>query len=315
MQERYGPQFESKALELVAKRVSAASGDMRTAMSICDTATCHAARLSRNKPTSASDSSVSVLDSKAETSGAITVSQIAVALAECCSGANAQTQMQVSAIRALPGQQQLLLCTLAIARGNAIATSPATRLPSQTFVSTSKPLPSVFHQRSILSTGAARTTPGKPRLATPQGTPRKMPFRAFGLATTPQATKSLNKAFPMADNDLLVTPSSAPSTMHGAATSPNVRKSDMSLQMVYTKYKAAAREAGFALVDMSQLQAMVSALQESGLLETRGFAKTSGRVAPRNGDKYRVSLAVSTTDVKHALSESRMLQPLVQQLP
>ena len=224
----------------------------------------------------------------------ITVSQAAAALKECCSGASAQMQKQVNAIKGLPGQQQLLLCTLAIARGDAIARPAASMQPS---LQTPKPISSIFAARTPL---AKMSTPLQSKASAP---------KPFGLSTTPCTQKCVSRAFPMADTEILATPSSCPPTTPKTPATPAAaaRKSSMPLPLVYTKYKAAAREAGFALVDMSQLQEMVSALQESGLLESKG-------ALVKRGEKL-VSLAVGTADVKHALAESRMLQPLIQKLP
>lgn len=281
MQERYCDKFEAKALELVAKRVSAATGDMRTAINMCDTAVYRAARAARAA-------------GKHAAPALITVSQAASALAECCSGASAQTQKQINAIKGLPGQQQLLLCTLAIARGNAIVPTAVEPQPSPLL--TPKPLSSIFPARAPF--GRSPVTPLQCRAA---------PSTPFGLAATPQTGKATNRAFPMADAEILPTPTSAPPTSKATPATPIAGKAAMSLPLVYSKYKAAAREAGFALVDMSQLKEMVGALQESGLLEAKSAVVQRG--------ERMVSLAVGTADVKHALAESRMLQPLVALLP
>jgi CDC6, C terminal winged helix domain len=308
VQERYPRRFEDKALQLVAKRVSAVSGDMRSAISICDTACCQAARASRGDLSTAEHAGMagtSVLSA----SDLISVSAVAAALQECCSGASAQTRTQVAAIKDLPAQQQLLLCTLAIARSGAVPLSSASSTPVALATPTKfrKPLSASFPVLSALKRNSKGAALGKP----PRTPVLQRNTQGFGLARTPTATKAVNISFPRADDDVLVTPTSQIATPKTSATpSPGMaRNSDLSMQEVYSKYKRGAHDAGLAKVDMSQVQAMVSALQGSGLLETRS-APGAKQVANR-----RVSLAVSATDVKHALADNRMLRLLVQHLP
>lgn len=301
--------FEAKALELVARRVSAASGDMRAAISACDTA---ASKLKRNAmaPSALFENN----QSASHPMRLITVAQVADALKACGSGASAQASTQVAAIQELPAQQQLLLCTLAIARGTvahaAAAGSPAQCTPTAQL--SQQPLSVQFKTTSGLGrfdmSGVPRALPKTPQTQMKAGP-------GFGLGSTLGASPSANRAFPRADDEMLVTPDTAPATPktaagHGrAAASPSAQKSDLPMQTVYNRYKAAAKEAGFAALDMSQLQAMAHALQESGLLQSRRAVGT------KSAASKRLSLAVSTDDVKHALHENRMLQALVTQLP
>jgi hypothetical protein len=293
VQERYAERIETKGLELVAKRISAVSGDMRTAISVCETALVRCARTAQPAM-------------QGSTTGAVAVNLIASALQECRSGGSAQSQTQVAAIRALPGQQQLLLCTLAIARASALPAHPST--PTSPVVNTpgnAKPtLQSMFAIRSGL--GKCMTAVRTPLSSYNQdtksvATPVKH-VSQFG-------TKITSKSFPIAEDGVLPTPTSTPPVAKAAMT---MRKADLTLQTVFQKYCAAAKEAGLAPVPMPQFQAIVGDLQASGLLETRGgvHLKTTSRV-----DRLRISLAVSTEDVKHALADTRMLHPLVQQLP
>ena len=294
---KYGADFELKALELVAKRVSAVSGDMRAAMFICNTARGLRARGQRSA-LSTLPQAVPQGSSTADQSGShITVSDVAAALKQCSSGGSAQACKQVAAIQGLPAQQQLLVCTMAIARSGAApprsepstpTLQPGSRLASQ-------PLSAHFPILSSLGKGRHVDAVGKA-----PGTPVLQHSRGFGLAGTPPLGKSVNKAFPRADDDTLVTPTSAYGTPKTAG-SPAARKADLSIDEVWSRYKAAAREAGLAQLSLQEVKAMLSALQVSGLLE----AQTG---------KERYTLAVGTTDVKHALAETRMLQVLVDQL-
>lgn len=297
MQERYADGIEGKALELVAKRVSAATGDMRTAISVCQTAI---TRSNARCPDGAAPGG----DTEAAQNSArlVSVGEVAAALQECRSGGSAQAQAQVASIRKLPGQQQLLLCTLAIARGGALAAAPAAaKSPPSSAAAT--PLRACFTVRSGLGKAAARTP-----LATLNG----------GKAGTPTGCKTptgkaANKAFPIADDAVLATPTSV-AVAGGARTlgAPAARVADLTMRDVFAKYSAAAREAGLAPVAMPQLQGIVGDLQSSGLLETRGGGVARGA---RGAAELRISLSVSTEDVKHALVDTRMLRPLVQQLP
>lgn len=124
VQEQYPRQFQPRALELIAKRISAATGDMRTALAVCNAARTAAARGVRqqssagaalgshsqscdpNQGTSldagGNSSSIDVQQAGCESgSGAantelISVSQAAEALRVCSSGGSAQAQVRIS---------------------------------------------------------------------------------------------------------------------------------------------------------------------------------------------------------------------------
>lgn len=86
----------------------------------------------------------------------------------------------------------------------------------------------------------------------------------------------------------------------------------MTLKAAFEKYKVRGQEAGIRVMGSSlQLESMVDDLKSAGLLEAAG--KKGGRAAPR--ENIQLQLCVSTDDVKHALSDNRMLLPLVCQLP
>jgi hypothetical protein len=304
LQERYADRIDNKGLELVAKRISAASGDMRAAMSVCETALARFVR--------AAEPAVSNAVRAAEpaaprpTTGCIPVSTIAAALQECRSGGSAQAQTQVAAIRALPGQQQLLLCTLAIARGSALPVQPSTPVPAA--VSTPLKAKPALHSAFAVRSGLGK---GKPAVRTPLGSrnPNLKGFTTPSKHVTPFSKTPTSMSFPMAEDSILPTPTSTPFAAKSASAA---RNADLTLHKVFQKYCAAAKEAGLAPVPMPQLQTIVGDLQASGLLETRGRVplKTTSRI-----DSLRIGLAVSTQDVKHALADTRMLQPLVRQLP
>ena len=70
-QERYQGQFQQRALELIAKRISAATGDMRTALAVCNAARAESPQGEE----------------------LISVSQVAEALRTCSSGGSVQAQV------------------------------------------------------------------------------------------------------------------------------------------------------------------------------------------------------------------------------
>ena len=228
-------------------------------------------------------------------------------------------QGHVARIQGLPTQQQLLLCTLAIARGAAQGAAPCASTPpapSSTLRGLqSKPttpglstgargsqLSTPMRQGSISSLLAARRTP----LAAVGGN------RGFGLgagSTAAVPKKSEFKSFPMPDDIPGLTPISASGT--GLAGKKNT-VATMTLKAAFEKYKMRGQEAGIKVMGSSlQLESMVDALKSEGLLEAAG--KKGGRAAPR--ENIQLQLCVSTDDVKHALSDNRMLMPLVCQLP
>jgi hypothetical protein len=120
-QEHYPGQFQTRALELIAKRISAATGDMRTALAVCNAARTAAARRV-SQPSAASAAVITQsqplgvnqdnsLDSTARCDAnraqvpccesgnfatnteLISVNQAAEALRVCCSGGSAQAQV------------------------------------------------------------------------------------------------------------------------------------------------------------------------------------------------------------------------------
>lgn len=230
-------------------------------------------------------------------------------------------QGHVARIQALPTQQQLLLCTLAIARGAAQGATPAAPTPSapaSTFralqllgAAPSTPTLSVGAQGSTLSTSmrqgsissllAARRTP----LAAVGGN------RGFGLAggSAVQVPKKAEfKSFPMPDDMPGFTPTSASAGLAGKKGAV----ATMTLKAAFEKYKVRGQEAGIKVMGSAlQLESMVDDLKSAGLLEAAG--KKGGRAAPR--ENMQLQLCVSTDDVKHALGDNRMLKPLVCQLP
>jgi hypothetical protein len=121
VQEHYPGQFHPRALELIAKRISSASGDMRNALSVCNAARAAAARdltqRSSADPTDGMESHVSCFikgtcsetgaisgtaqaqsigggaEGMGEGAELISVSQAAEALRVCSSGGSAQAQV------------------------------------------------------------------------------------------------------------------------------------------------------------------------------------------------------------------------------
>lgn len=103
VQEQYPGRFQPRALELIAKRISAATGDMRTALAVCNAA-CTAAVRGATQASSV-DATVDVhshslgQQATCESGGAetkldlISVSQAAEALRVCSSGGSAQAQV------------------------------------------------------------------------------------------------------------------------------------------------------------------------------------------------------------------------------
>lgn len=222
-------------------------------------------------------------------------------------------QGHVSRIQALPTQQQLLLCTLAIARGAAQRSTPAPQTPSI----------SVSSARPLHALGAAPSTPPLSNANMPmrQGSistllaAHRTPLsaiggRGFGLSGVSEAKKAEFKSFPMPDDMQRITPGTV-SAKAGDAGQQR-REATMTLKAAFDKYKLRGHEAGIKVMDSAlQLESMVDDLKSAGLLEATG--KGLGRSVPR--ENVQLQLCVSTDDVKHALSNNRMLQPLVCQLP
>jgi hypothetical protein len=221
-------------------------------------------------------------------------------------------------------QQQLLLCTLAIARGAAQgattpdpptpATSnslfrrslqplgPVPSTPTLSMRAQGSQLSSSTHQGKLTTLLAARRTP----LAVVGGE------RGFGLrGSAASAPKKVEfKSFPMPD-DMPGCASTAMTTSAAASSKKNA-VAMMTLKAAFDKYKVRGQEAGIKVMCSAlQLESMVEDLKSAGLLEAIG--QKGGRTASR--ENIQLQLCVSTDDVKHALSDHRMLQPLVSQLP
>ena len=322
LQAHFPDTFESKALELVARRVSAVSGDMRSAIAVCSSARAAAARAAAAALSSPSAPVVASPGAAAAARSLITVSQVAAALAACKTGGGAEAQGHVKLIQALPVQQQLLVCTLAIARGSAAGASAApsmTASMSATATSRSALTPTPLAARPALSTARSAVplrTP--PLVASRQGNLHSLLNQSqtpvgtgFGLATPRPASKPVFKSFPMADDVPGMTPTAAPAPGGKGARG----KAAMSMEAVYRKYTGSGKEAGIAVVDWPGLEMLVGLLCETGLLEVTA-AKGRGRGRREQFAKDTlVKLKVGTDDVKHALAGSHLLLPLVAQLP
>lgn len=322
VQAQFPNTFEPKALELVARRVSAVTGDMRSAMAVCASAraTAHraAAAMLASPAAAKGDSSDGGSFTTTAPRDLITVGQVAAALAACKTGGGAEAQGHVKLIRDLPVQQQLLVCTLAIARGGAAgacAASPAPTLtPSATSCSalTHTPRPALSTARMVAATppGASRQGNLHSLLSRQSQTPVGS---GFGLATPRPASKPVFKSFPMADDVPGMTPTASTGVVCKGRGKPQVAV--MSMEAVYRKYTGSGKEAGIAVVDWPGLEMLVGLLCETGLLEVTA-AKGRGRGRPGQFCKdMLVKLKVGTDDVKHALAGSHLLLPLVAQLP
>lgn len=315
--------FESKALELVARRVSAVSGDMRSAIAVCSSARAAAARAAAAALASPSAPGAASPGGAAARS-LITVSQVAAALAACRTGGGAEAQGHVKLIQALPVQQQLLVCTLAIARGSAAGASAAPSMTpsmSATATSCSAVTPTPVAARPALSTARSAASLRTPPLgASRQGNLHSLLNQSqtpvgtgFGLATPRPASKPVFKSFPMVDDVPGMTPTAAAPPALGGKGARG--KAAMSMEEVYRKYTGSGKEAGIAVVDWPGLEMLVGLLCESGLLEVTA-AKGRGRGRREQFAKDTlVKLKVGTDDVKHALAGSHLLLPLVAQLP
>eukprot|EP00892_Ulva_mutabilis_P010831 jgi/Ulvmu1/811/UM010_0185.1 len=313
LQAQFPNTFETKALELVARRVSAVSGDMRSAIAVCASARATAARATPATAPLATKGA----DSQSEGAEAvppqlITVSQIATALANCKTGGGAEAQAHIKLIQELPVQQQLLVCTLAIARGGAAGASvSATPAASSTLATSRSAL--TCTPRPALSTACTPRQGNLHSLLTPQS---RTPVGAgFGLATPRPATKPVFKSFPMPDDLPGQSPSTITALARGKGKGAASTSAQMSMEAVYRKYTTSGKEAGIAVVDWPGLEMLVGLLCETGLLEvTAAKGKARGRQGAA-GKGAMVKLKVGTDDVKHALASSRMLMPLVSQLP
>jgi hypothetical protein len=328
VQARYPERFAKNALELIAKRVSKASGDMRMAQAVCEAALAkHATMLS--VPLTAGHAELD--DDKCcqpgrqqreVGTGPVPVSTAAAALTESAAGGSAQARSHVAEIQKLPAQQQLLLCTLAIARGAALPTVPvaAATPPTTLALLASKaqrtPLTPLTNTvpRSKLLLGLARTPQRAPAPSevSREACKTPQPPRPSCLVTPPSRAVSIS--FPMADAPL-ATPSTTAHTpvrlkgaSPGKAAAAGPHRGHLRLEEVYAEYKAACKSAGLGCMGLAQVKSFVVALQGDGLLEVSGGAGASLR------QTSTISLAISTDDVKHALAANRMLQPLVQQL-
>lgn len=271
---------------------------MRSAIAVCASA-----RASRARASSATGAAQPL----------ITVSQVAAALAACKTGGAAEAQAHVKLIQELPVQQQLLVCTLAIARGGA-AGARAVSVGSATTATSCSAL--TCTPRPFAST--ARTPSRQGNLHKLLSTQSQTPVGAgFGLATPRPVAKPVFKSFPMPDDLPGQTPISAVVTAGSKGKGVNGGRNDASLSMeaVYRKYTGSGKEAGIAVVDWPGMEMLVGLLCETGLLEVSA-AKGKGRTRPGALCKDAlVKLKVGTDDVKHALAGSRMLTPLVAQLP
>jgi hypothetical protein len=357
LQERYGREMQPRALELVARRISAATGDMRSAMEVCRTARAIAARQRCGAAAAAAAPVAEPAAAPLRTAMAageavgepcataaggavgepcvtaadrlVSVSQVAEALRVCAAGGSAQAQGHAERIRRLPMQQQLLLCTLAIARGAAQrAAAPAAVHSGAQSPLFSAPMTPRAAPRAPAATPLGRLSA---MLASHHGHTQRA--AGFGLSGAPSAANKLGpkdfKSFPMPDDVPGLTPASATPSSAGctnarlkglkalrAGAGKGGRRADcapsMSLEEAFRKYQARGREAGVAVVESAlQLGPLVDALTSAGLLEAAG--RSRGRSA--GSEQALVQLCVSTNDVKHALCDNHLLRPLIEQLP